>query len=516
MSISLKKETLNLNEIICAKYGQTMVEGDLIVPDVKPDISKALQVDGNVAITDKSISGDRAFVSGELKVNILYLPDGGSGQVKSMTSSLPFRYMTDINRDGQTPVLTAEAEVENMSFSLINSRKINIRGTVGINIKATVPAVAELAVGLDEDVPVEVSKKTVRVLNSACESEQGITVREQIELPPGKPPVGEVLKADATVIPREVHMLENSVSLSGEVKTVVLYLSAEESESLQFLEAVTPFEENIEVAGSNDALDGEADYCVKDIYCEVMEDTDGDRRILGVEAVLGVSVKGSETLNVNAVSDAYALSGEVVCTDKVYNIERIIDKLSAQITQKDMTELPEYMPDISQVFNCVANPHVESIKAEDGKVIIDGVVSVNILYMSEDENMPVADLPHSIKFNHIFNVPDMESGAVCDARAEIEHINYKLGAMRDIELRCVIGITVKIVTENGFTAVEEIEWNEDAPMPPLPNMIIYFVQPGDTLWNIAKRYRTTVENILEHNNVDSGNLQIGQRLFILR
>lgn len=516
MSIALKKETLNLNEIICTKYGQTMIEGDLIVPDVKPDIAKVLQVDGDITVTDKNISGDRAFVAGELKVNILYLPEGGAGKIKAMSSTLPFRYMTDINCDGQMPILSAEAEVENMSFSLINSRKINIRGAAGINVKAMLPTVAELAVGIDEDVPIEIINKNVRVLNSACDSEQGITVREQIEIPSGKPSIGEILKIDASIIPREIHMLEDKAELSGEVKFVVLYLGADENESLQFLETLVPFTETIDVSGSNDSLDGEVDYCVKDIYFEVMEDADGDRRILGTEAVIGVSVKGSETLNINAVSDAYALRGEAVCENKNYNIERIIDKISAQLTQKDMTELPDYMPDIAQVFNCVANPHVESIRIEDGKVIVDGIVMINLLYMSEDENMPVADFAHTSKFTHIFDVPNMEEGAVCDARAEVEHINYKLGAMRDVEIRYVIGITVKIVTESGFTAVEEINWDENAEMPTLPSMIVYFVQPGDTLWNIAKRYRTTVENILAHNNVDCDNLQIGQRLFILR
>ncbi len=516
MSVSLKKETLHLNEAVCTKYDRAMIEGDLIVPDVKPDIAKILLLDGDVFITDKSISGSCAAVSGELKINILYLADGERRRVNSMSASLPFRHTVDALCGAENPTVSAEAETESMSFSLINSRKINVRAAAGINLKLTAPQSVELAAELGGVEPIEILKKNVRILNSACDGERTITVTDQIELPAGKPPIGEVLKASASVIPRGIHMLENQAAVSGDVKTVVLYVAADEEESLQFFETAIPFEEIVPLAGANDSIDGEADYRGGDVYFSVMEDSDGDRRIIGLEVSVGVSIRGSETLSVNAVCDAYALRGEAVCTRKAFRAEHIIDKITEHLTQKDDAELPEYLPEISQVFDCVANPHVESVKIEDGKIIVGGTVLINLLYMSDDENMPVADFAHTSSFTQIFDTPSMEQGAVCDARVETEHINYKLTGAHGVELRYVIGITVKLITESGLSAVDEIEWDENAEMPEMPSMVIYFVRGGDTLWDIAKRYRTTVENILAHNNVDEDNLQIGQRLFVIK
>ena len=49
------------------------------------------------------------------------------------------------------------------------------------------------------------------------------------------------------------------------------------------------------------------------------------------------------------------------------------------------------------------------------------------------------------------------------------------------------------------------------------SIIVYFVKTGDTLWNIAKRYRSTVENIKQINNIeDEDKLDINQQLFIPR
>ena len=50
-----------------------------------------------------------------------------------------------------------------------------------------------------------------------------------------------------------------------------------------------------------------------------------------------------------------------------------------------------------------------------------------------------------------------------------------------------------------------------------PSIVIYIVKKGDTLWNIAKRYKTTIENIIELNNIENpDNLVVGQKLFIPR
>ena len=46
------------------------------------------------------------------------------------------------------------------------------------------------------------------------------------------------------------------------------------------------------------------------------------------------------------------------------------------------------------------------------------------------------------------------------------------------------------------------------------NYINYTVKSGDSLWNIARKYNTTVDAIKSLNNLTSDNLSIGQTLRI--
>ena len=64
--MELMKEAMTINETVYADTTQVYVEGDIIVPDVKPDILKILQVDAVSAVTSKNLSDGRVQVSGKV------------------------------------------------------------------------------------------------------------------------------------------------------------------------------------------------------------------------------------------------------------------------------------------------------------------------------------------------------------------------------------------------------------------------------------------------------------------
>jgi membrane-bound lytic murein transglycosylase D len=56
-----------------------------------------------------------------------------------------------------------------------------------------------------------------------------------------------------------------------------------------------------------------------------------------------------------------------------------------------------------------------------------------------------------------------------------------------------------------------------APIPaiPIPDSKTYTVQPGDTLWDISKKFEgLTIEKLKSLNNLNNSRLQPGQKLII--
>jgi LysM repeat protein len=52
------------------------------------------------------------------------------------------------------------------------------------------------------------------------------------------------------------------------------------------------------------------------------------------------------------------------------------------------------------------------------------------------------------------------------------------------------------------------------PCPKASSQVIYSVKAGDSLWNIARKYNTTVEAIMKYNFLSSDVLTLGQRMYI--
>ena len=74
-----------------------------------------------------------------------------------------------------------------------------------------------------------------------------------------------------------------------------------------------------------------------------------------------------------------------------------------------------------------------------------------------------------------------------------------------------VGKTLMILDNTGVSAIEECYGEE---FEGVNNYIVYTVQKGDSLYSIAKKFGTTVNEIEILNNLDSTNLSIGQELKI--
>ena len=50
----------------------------------------------------------------------------------------------------------------------------------------------------------------------------------------------------------------------------------------------------------------------------------------------------------------------------------------------------------------------------------------------------------------------------------------------------------------------------------MPGIIGYVVKDGDNLWELAKKYHTTMESIMEVNDLDKIELKSGQKILIFK
>ena len=82
--------------------------------------------------------------------------------------------------------------------------------------------------------------------------------------------------------------------------------------------------------------------------------------------------------------------------------------------------------------------------------------------------------------------------------------------MLEVELE----VTALIENNENLNIIQDIGMTEDTNQNQY-SMVIYFVKPGDTLWKIAKQFKSKVEDIAKINGIDDENkIYVGQQLYI--
>mgnify|MGYP000435329822 CR=1 FL=1 len=71
--------------------------------------------------------------------------------------------------------------------------------------------------------------------------------------------------------------------------------------------------------------------------------------------------------------------------------------------------------------------------------------------------------------------------------------------------------------QDEVSVITSVEQEKNAPETEAEAALVgYIVQKDDKMWDIAKRYRTTVENIMEINALTSDSIKPDDRLIIAR
>ena len=517
MSLELLKEAIRVNNLLGEDTIQTIVENDIIVPDTKPDIARVLLLDGDAFITGCDAGTDRVLVSGSVLCKILYISDDEAKSVKSITSSIPFSYNVDMPSARSGMRCRAKGNVEHMEYNLLNGRKINIKGIINIDCRVFEEIDREYSSGVSGEDGVQMLKDKFTVGSFLGSNKVNYVIAEEMEIPSSKPAIVEMLRSDVKLSGKEFKVSEGKVIVKGDIIIASLYIGDDETRSMQYMEHELPFTQFIDLDEVSEDSIVSVDYELADYKVDAAEDSDGEMRCISAEASINFYVDGSTRKDIELLSDAYCPKEKVVLDKQTLSMDEMFAENKSQITIKDILNLEDCKPEVAEIFNVMSKHNVSDCKIEDGKVWIEGSVQNIILYLANNEEQPVFCFKKEIPFKHQVDIKGICDSMKCYNNLDIEHCNYSMVSSDQVEIRTVIGVDCRVYTKSSLPVITKISEGTMEEKKFMPSIIIYFAQPGDTLWKIAKKYNTTVDDILKMNNIqDKDVIMPGQQIVIMK
>ena len=293
----------------------------------------------------------------------------------------------------------------------------------------------------------------------------------------------------------------------------IIYLTGEKKniESMRF---ELPFEENIDNDFVTGGMYGKSSVNVLSMKAEVFQDSNGEKRIIDIDAVLNEVTDIFEDEKITYVTDAYSVKYPCKCSfEKIY-LPESAGRNKARFNLKAMASRTNGA-EIMQIVSADADVVLDSVYAQNGVAAAEGIVNVTVIYIANDDLRPVYSVKTFIPFHQEVEINSLLEKDDILAKAYIDSVGFNILNDSEIEISVSPVIDMEAYRVNRVNVLSDIEKEENAEEINMPAAVIYAVQPSDTLWDIAKKYNTTEEEIAQTNEISiDEELQPGKCLIL--
>ena len=506
MSIEVLQDNLCINRLIERKKKEITLESSIIVPDIKPDIVEPIDLSGNICIYKKELINGKVKLDGTIDCNIIYLVDSADELVRGLNSNIDFSEFLEIDSDVSEADIDAKMILKNMECEVLNGRKVNLKATVEISVRLYSNDGINILKDINGVSGIQKLNEIVQLNSMIGKNTTKAVAKENIILSPEEKIV-EILKKEVRIINKDFKISYNKILAKAEVSVKILYLN--EDGKINFLEKVIPIMGFIDMENIQEENICDVKYCIKNILIKL---NNADENSIYVEIEVEISCYSYETKDVELIQDVYTPFASIN-----YKQKKVRAMVGLQ-NINDIYQIKEQISDVelssNRIYNVSINTNLNNINISGNKAIYEGEAIVSILY----ENSEVSHIDkkeYNFPFNYEVNILEGMNEENLDILIDID--KYTISSQSDnIQINIDLNINTKMFKTVELNIIDNLEEGELENKEDY-SIIVYYVKSGDTLWKIAKKYRSTVERIKQINNLeDEDKLMVNQQLFIPR
>lgn len=497
MDLSVTHDTVRIYSPAFSGAADHPLESDMLLPDYCPDIARILQTEAGVTVDSKMLAQNALTINGTFCVKIIYVPENTSA-IRCFTYETAFSHSMETGEVEKAAYIKVDTRVNYVNCNPIGPRRVQIKAAIGISANVFCEKEEDLITGCD-DARVETQKKQVKASCITGTAEKQFKVNDDLDIGMGKPAAAAIVKSTAVALPQDYKVLQGKVVAKGEIMLRTVYAPDLSDPHLEVAEHSIPISQIIDLPGVNEGCVCNVEFDVGGTKVETMTGDDGENNKFAVEITVNATVHARRTQEFEVISDAYSPQFEMRTETKALNLEYVIDMLK-------MNELVRQTVDLAGVeatvlTDCSAKTFVRGMKTNDGKLTISGDMNVSII-AADAQGGPVCIekvLPFSIAAELKEQVSDMR----CEPRVNVVSVSGTLSSPDKIDLRIECMVTGVLYASSHEDVVSMMELDEEKPKACKKTALtLYFCDKGESVWEIAKKYDTSVAAVRQENSLE--------------
>ena len=502
--IDTLRENLCINKLVTEKKEIIFVEGDMIVPDSKPDILDTICTSGVVSIYKKEVQDEKVRLDGCINTYIMYMPDGADDMVRGLNTTVDFSESISVPEAREGMSVVSEVSIKSIEAKVINGRKVGIKAALEVRLKIYSNEDVEIVNEIQNRDDIQILKEDLKVNSLIGQGETKIYAKDNIQID-NIDDLAEILKAQISLTDKDIKVSYNKVLTKAEAEIKIMYLT--EDNRINTINYKIPVVGFIDIPNVSEDNICDVNYEIKNI---IIKPNAQEEHSIYVEMEIEVKCYVYENKQINLIQDLYSPNENLEFDNK--QISAIIDKQN-KIDVKQIRENVNFQDvDGLKLIDVDVSASILNETKINSKILYEAELNMKFLFENSKSQIIVkeAKIPFEYTLENLQNGESLNTDNVID----IKNQDFILQDGGNVDCNIDLQIATNMYRTANINTIDNIQENGDREEQDY-SIVIYVVKKGDTLWNIAKQFGSTVESIVKVNDIENANqIMPGQKLFI--
>ena len=485
MELQFQSNTCRCLKPAVREVRNTELTQELRLSDGMPDIGRVLSSWGQIILRSKEWQGDHIAVSGGIIVWILYAPEDGTPP-RCVDAWVPFQLKWDLEETDREGTIRIRALLRFVDSRSVSARKMMIRAGVAAMGEALVPMQTQIyePSQLPEDIQLLQNTYPVRLQMEA--GEKTFLLDEDLQLPAGNAEPERLLAYTITPVLQEKKLAGDKVIMRGIGKLHVIYRCAEGRIHTVDLEVPVSQYAQLEDTYGNDA---QADVAMGVTSLELQQNEGAQLRL---KCGLVAQYLITDRYLAEVTEDAYSPQREIELHTEQFMLPTILEQRGETIPVQQ--SLPGIQADVVDV--CFLPDFPRQSRTGD-LVTLELPGQFQLLYYAPDGILQSATARWEGTMQ-LSAAPETQLACLVQLSGSVQPV----AGAEDLSLNGQLKLQIHTYAQEAFPMVTAVEAGPISdPNPNRPSLILRRSE-GESLWNMAKRCGSTVENIARVNRLD--------------
>lgn len=506
--LTFQKQNIAISQSEACNAVEQPIDCDITLPDYLKDIQKILKCVAMPGIASVSTSGNRVTAEGSVTVRVVYIDE--SNCISTYEQGIPFAKHVEISDLSKVVFVDCVCKTGYMNCRAVNQRRIDIHGAV--SLKFTTYMRQEVAVVTDR-VPSDIEKRAIqiKIANPIADVGRYFAVSE-VETLKEKPPIAAIVKTGAYALVNEVKVIKDKALVKGDLLVSVSYTS-DTSTALEFYNTRMPISQIVDAPGLDE--DEIIDTFLKVTQINIIPKADGtgEYKLLDISVKLLAEMHAYKECDFSAITDAYSTSRELALEVCKVPVLKFAERISESTVVTSALDLPE--SDCTEIIDMWCSDVTSNYKYQDCTLEIYGSATLGILAGGTGDGCSFYE--KTVDFSYTRTMSEVDDIHLMPSVTLIAQNTVK-NADGGIDVKLEFCISANVFAKEYISLVSNISESEgnECKCDDGAALIIYFALSGESVWDIARHYNTTVSAIMSENDITDEVLPCDTMLLIPR